>query len=245
MWYLPKHTDTSRKRETFWRFWIVKIHLSVLNYTITQLLWWKYFNSDWSNYLIIRQRSTITNTYQDNMDLRSASQETTQCYRTEQRAQIWPSVLVPAFFSFCHTLDAAQLCLLWSFVTHQIHALTVTVTLIFKNGYKNITSLINTSQQKRTFGETAESSKLNPYKFYSSLYYSYLLVATTEIFLFLTFTNFYVTNTKYKNAYIFQHSTKLLLRLENKKDQETILCSKVTIHLHKTFILQNSISHSI
>lgn len=100
MWYLPKHTDTSRKRETFWRFWIVKIHLSVLNYTITQLLWWKYFNSDWSNYLIIRQRSTITNTYQDNMDLRSASQETTQCYRTEQRAQIWPSVLVPAFFSF-------------------------------------------------------------------------------------------------------------------------------------------------
>lgn len=235
MWYLPKHTDTSRKRETFWRFWIVKIHLSVLNYTITQLLWWKYFNSDWSNYLIIRQRSTITNTYQDNMDLRSASQETTQCYRTEQRAQIWPSVLVPAFFSFafCGLLSRTR----GSRTDSRSHAK--------KNGYKNITSLINTSQQKRAFGETAESSKLNPYKFYSSLYYSYLLVATTEIFLFLTFTNFYVTNTKYKNAYIFQHSTKLLLRLENKKDQETILCSKVTIHLHKTFTLQNSISHSI
>lgn len=151
--------------------------------------------------------------------------------------------------SFLFLLSHTRCCTTLPFVVFchapEGNALTVVVTLIFKNGYKNITSLINTSQQKRTFGETAESSKLNPYKFYSSLYYSYLLVATTEIFLFLTFTNFYVTNTKYKNAYIFQHSTKLLLRLENKKDQETILCSKVTIHLHKTFIVQNSISHSI
>ena len=195
----------------------MKIHLSVLNYTITQLLWWKYFNSDWSNYLIIRQRSTITNTYQDNMDLRSASQETTQRYRTEQRAQIWPSVLVPAFFSFafCGLLSRTR----GSRTDSRSHAK--------KNGYKNITSLINTSQQKRAFGETAESSKLNPYKFYSSLYYSYLLVATTEIFLFF---NFY--NTELKSCYGWIP----------RKVKKQFYALRLPYTLTKTFILQNSIT---
>lgn len=156
--YLPKHTDTSWNRETFWRFWIVKIHLSVLNYTIPQLLWWKTFNSDRSNYLIKRQGSTITNTYQANMGLRSATQETTQCNRKGQRAQIWPTVLVPAFFSFCHALDA--FCGLLSRTDSRSHA---TLKEGYKNGcFDNITSFINTLLQKRTFGETAEHSKLKP-----------------------------------------------------------------------------------
>lgn len=146
-------------QSTHWHFSkqrnFLKIHLSVLNYTITQLLWWKYFNSDWSNCLIKGQRSAIINTYQDNMGRRSATQDFVLLERVARSNLTYCTSA--SFFSFCHALDTAQVCLLWSFC----HALQCHS---HGNPKERMAALAYNEfhKQKRTFGETAEYSKLNP-----------------------------------------------------------------------------------
>ena len=94
--------------------------------------------------------------------------------------------------------------------------------LVYNEFHKHLTAETHIWRNCRVLD--AESLKV--------LLFFVLLVTTTELF----FSCLETLRYKYRilnSCYKFQHSSKSLLQLETKKFQETILCSKVTIYLHK------------